>query len=1310
MGDHKHSDGVTGTVVGNDDRARTGTDAERAASAARATTDATSSVGQPNGRTAPTAFAGGRFERLKALGAGGMGVVYAARDTKHGSRVAIKQLDRVTPRGLYRFKQEFRALANVRHENLVSLYELLSENERWYLSMELVEGVDFMAYVRGVSENDRTTAKDAPPANSLPMPAQAQDAWGTGTKTQDPTEGTSSGVRRRARPLTSPDALVRLARSLAQLTRGLLAIHAQGYVHGDIKPSNVLVTDAGAVKILDFGIVRQLRGGRDETEIAYTPAYAAPEAIIGNATNEATDWYSVGIILYEALTGQLPFEGASADIVKAKLDRGQEAPRVMSDMAPATLVELCHRLLSFDPGRRPSGNEILDTLGERPSEDLEVVTTEMELYGRANELDVLQRAWHLTQGERQPRTLLVHGLSGMGKSALIERFLQQNQTERTIQLGGRCYQHESVPYKALDSAVDALAQQLTRLDEATVKACLPADIAPLARLFPVLGRVRWVRELNEPLQQAVDGHIDPHELRRRAHNAFRELLKRLSAHRAITLHIDDCQWGDRDSAHLLAETFRDADAPPVLLVLAYRTDEADASPFLATVREAMPNQAELAITALSDASTAQLARTLLTARGASLTMVEHIVNEAKGSPLFTAELVRHVVRQHESGTRALELRDVINARVEELPGQARDLLRILSVAGQPIAQDVAFAAAGLGEDAFSIGRDLCVAQLARTHNAAEEELLESFHDRIREAVAQGLSAQERLSSHHAIATALEGAGHVDPERLATHWDAAGETRRASPYYEEAAARAYDALAFNRAVQLYERCIVLANGEARDPQELYEKLGDALANDGRGALSAQAYQDAAQRAKGDVAFDLLARAAGQLLRGGRIDEGLDLLEEVLRDLNAPLPESRLGLLGMVARERLRLKLKGIDKDHALNPDANAADVRRLDLYFRAMGALGFIDPLKGFALQCRYLREALRIGDASHIARALAAEANFQSFGGPKARQACDTVSTRSRALAKASSDPLLLGYTDYSVGLAHYQFGEFKQSYTYMQRAAEHWRGALGAWWETCIAEEGALWCLSYLGETAELSRRVRGLLREAEARGDQYFATNLCMGKPSLHWIAQDNVAESRALTDEMLATWTGRGFQRQHFNALLTHCQADLYEGDHAAALERIESQWQALTKSSVPRVCSMRIEAWHLRARVALATAARGGDTIAQQLKIARLATRKLMKEKTPFAQALVPLQNATLQLLTGNREGGIVQLDKAALALAQADMRLYSECAKRARAALTGDKKAIEAADAWMREQGIANPEKTMRVFAPGVVSGPSATLK
>src|SRR5690606_24747610 len=259
----------------------------------------------------------------------------------------------------------------------------------------------------------------------------------------------------------------RLRDAIRQLSLGVSALHAEGILHRDLKPSNVLVDSSGRVVILDFGLVAT---GVIDSHVsmdgatAGTPAYMSPEQARGAPLSAASDWYAVGLMIYEALTGRLPFVGTPERIMAAKARHEASDPRETDQNLPDDLVELALSLLARDPRARSSGAEVLRRLDvELPSKRDRREQRGAEFVGRQAEFAELERA---LEAARRGNTVVahVHGPSGYGKSTLIRHFLDElPQRAGAVVLAGRCYERESVPFKALDELIDSLYHHLRRL-------------------------------------------------------------------------------------------------------------------------------------------------------------------------------------------------------------------------------------------------------------------------------------------------------------------------------------------------------------------------------------------------------------------------------------------------------------------------------------------------------------------------------------------------------------------------------------------------------------------------------------------------------------------------------------------------------------------------------------------------------------------------------------------------------------------------------------------------------------------------------
>ncbi len=946
-------------------------------------------LGEPPRGTEPNVLAGNdRFEILREIGAGGMGVVYEAIDREQDARVALKTMQKLRAFELYRFKKEFRALADIVHPNLIRLYELVSDGRDWFYTMELVDGVDFLSWLRGGSAESTDVSEDVTMTRDIP----------------------TTSVTMEARSAVDPE---RLRGALRQLVEGVRAIHRKGKLHRDIKPSNILVRSDGRVLLLDFGLVKDLGDdtedvagdSRSDTGSDYSMKsmitdgrvvgsvpYMAPEQAAGVRLSEASDWYAVGVILFEALTGSRPFVGSAEEVLLGKQRQDPPRPSAVMPGVPADLDELCFALLDRDPTRRPSAEALLAALGDpHPVTGRDEPTDGAELrlpfIGRKRQLAQLDRAFEkLAHGRAS--TLHVHGRSGAGKSALVSRFLHGIEDDpETVILAGRCYEQESVPYKALDSLVDAISRLLlmASLDEG--RELVPPDIAALARIFPVLDRVEAVR-LAPPRNIP-----DPFELRRIAFDALAELLRRVGDRRRLVIYIDDLQWGDADSAVFLKDLMQSRMPPRLLFLASYRSEYRATSPCLLALAGAGAAEAdrvvieELEVGALSGDEARELALELLgSADARAVAHADRIAHESGGNPYFVYELTSQVRANIELGDSEkrltqIDLDEALWRRVQVLPDTARRILEVVAVSGRPMALRHAFEAAGVNPSGQPGIATLRAGHLVRRSGPGLDDHIEAFHDRIRESVVEHLEENTRRRHHLGLATSLEAGGEADPETIAIHYRGAGELGAAGGFYEQAAEQAANALAFDRAASLYRETIALRDLLQEDERRLRVKLADALANAGRGAEAAREYLKAAEGLEGDEGYRLRERAGYQFCVAGHVDEGRETFKDVLAHLGLKVASSRKAALVSLLRRRFRLLLRGTKFRRRDESAVAREQLDRIDLSWAVAGGITMIDPIPAAEFQTHNLLLALDAGEPFRISRAMAWEASHVAMVG-----------------------------------------------------------------------------------------------------------------------------------------------------------------------------------------------------------------------------------------------------------------------------------------------------------------------------------------
>src|ERR1019366_1240399 len=321
------------------------------------------------------------------------------------------------------------------------------------------------------------------------------------------------------------------------------------------------------------------------------------------------------------------------------------------------------------------------------------------LVGREAQLQALRDAFAATL-RGSSVTVRVGGQSGMGKTALVQHFLDELVEGReAFVLHGRAYERESVPYKAIDSVVDALSRYLRRLEDGGEPVDLPKDLAALARIFPVLRRVKSIGDV-----AAEEAATDPRRVRLRAFGALREPLRGVARRMPLVLYVDDAHWGDADSAALLLELVRPPDAPPLLIVMTYRDNEAKASPFLVETSARWPENADVrdvSVGPLSREESRRLARTLLGCGDDGLVekTASAVARESGGSPFLVEELARsagvHLGERPGAPTLvSITLEQMVSERLALLPEAARRLLEMVAVAARPLPLATVYDASG----------------------------------------------------------------------------------------------------------------------------------------------------------------------------------------------------------------------------------------------------------------------------------------------------------------------------------------------------------------------------------------------------------------------------------------------------------------------------------------------------------------------------------------------------------------------------------------------------------------------------------------
>ena len=1191
-----------------------------------------------------------RFQLIRQLGMGGMGVVFEALDKDSGEKVALKTLRNVDGNAILLLKQEFRALSGLHHPNLIRLGELFESRGDWFFTMELIKGVDLMTWMR---------------------------------------EGDAQRIRE----------------SLTHLITALGVLHDAGHVHRDIKPSNVLVSD-GRVILLDFGLVT--RHDHDplswsDGEMVGTPDYMAPEQATARPIGPEADFYAVGVILYEVLTGKLPIEGHALEVMMEKQRAIPPAPSTITSV-PADLDALCCDLLRVDPATRPTRVEILQRLSTtrrndssppaRGSTAAMTPIPRQTFVGRDAELAILRQA--LDECDTGAAvTLLIEAESGMGKSALAEHFLHGLDRRDVVVLRGRCYERESVPYKGVDGVIDSISRFMARLKDKDAAALLPQHIGLLAEVFPVLRGVPVI------VEQPRSPHVpDPQEQRRRVFAAVRELLTRIGARHPLVILIDDLHWADEDSLALLDAVLRPPDAPCVLLIGTAWPRANDESPI-----EFGTNLRKLPLAPLGAQETMQLARTLFTAVRSPIAeaAAASIVRESAGHPMFVTELVRHSVMRGDAGATSDEVRldAVLAERIGALDAPERELLELVAAAGQPLPVDVASRALGVAPSKLiPLVGYLASANLLRATGRTRRDSVEPFHDRTRRAVSE-LSAERRPELHRRLAIALEATdAETQPMLVGVHWEKAGEPARAAALYARAGDRATDAFAFERAVKLYEKCLELA--PEMSPL-LRAKLGDAYANAGHGREAADVYLALARESKiAADALELEQKAAHQLLRGGHIDDGMVVLERLLASVDIDLPKTPNRALASLLWRRARMRVRGTKFKPRDSSQVTREDLARIDIVWSAACGLSMTDWIRGASFQTLNLLLSLNAGETVRARRALLLEACHVAASGAPSERAEKLVDAATPG--KELEDPYLRGWVELARAYIAYFRGGYRKAFEGAERAdALFSANCANVVWERNTVHALSHWAQVYLGSLKTLGQMLPARLHEAQLQGNLYAVWALPATVSVVHWIARDDVAGGRAAVERISERWSLRGYQIQHWNEMASNALLDIYAGDIRAAHKRLAEGWVPMSRSLLTRIQVVRFEVTELRARTALAVArSTTGSERAEFLREAEQHTEPLGHEGLAWTDAIAALRRAGIRDVRGDTAGAITAYRSALAACDAADLGLHAAAARVRLGALVGGDEGTALRDAAfeaLRAEEVKNPDAFVPLFAP-----------
>jgi len=794
-----------------------------------------------------------------------MGTIHRAEDTLLGREVALKMItaSQLTDENRSRLLSEARAAAKLNHPNIVAVYDAGEEDHTPFIVMELLMGGSLY---------------DKKPE--------------------------------------SLDETISISR---QICAALGHAHQHGIVHRDLKPENVLRSGNGLVKLNDFGMAHSFssRNSTDGTLLG-TVYYIAPESIQGQLVDGRADLYALGVMLYEWLTGRLPF---TADDPVAVISQHLYAPIVpphiyFAQIAPE-LETLILALLCKDPDDRPESAAAVDKvlaginsgqvsdLPLTPSYKLERVVRG-KLVGRENELELGKAAWQQAiTGSSQ--MLLVSGEPGIGKTRYVHELIAYATLSGGRCLVGECFSEGGAPYEPLAPMIrESLGEGVKKRPE------LPDYvISDLVKITPGLD---WL-QVDIPPRQIQDAASEQQHI----FESVFTWTDALSKQTPLLLFFDDIHWGDSATLLLIRHLAHRTQDQRVLFILSYREielrDEDLANRILnELLRDHLATRVKL--TRFTPELTGEMVATMLTPAGhIDPELVDAIFRETEGNPFFIEEVCKALLEEGllccergewvspgiENISIPQSVRLTVQSRLSRLPEDAQELLRLAAVIGREFEYNILVKACDKMEDRIiECLEEAEKAQIIRElKKGASEGVTFAFeHALIPATLREEISGLRRQRLHRRVAQAVEAIHPDDYETLSYHYEECGDADKAFDNYRKAAARALSIYANQEAMQYYEKALDLCSDESCQA-EMYEGIADAAFRLGKREIAEKAFDKAIELYKKtgnieDLAI-LYADAARAVWYMGEVKQGLEICRMGLKEIPEGLESKGMATL-------------------------------------------------------------------------------------------------------------------------------------------------------------------------------------------------------------------------------------------------------------------------------------------------------------------------------------------------------------------------------------------------------------------------------
>lgn len=1150
-----------------------------------------------------------RYELRSILGVGAYGEVFSAWDIVRSRLVAIKVLKNTRANVLMQFKQEFRGIFELNHPNLVRVYKLGREGSVWFIVMEFIDGVPITN--SPAIHPPRTTPRQLTRENTVP--------FSPNTSVQDGrSEHNTLNDENHTAPLVDP--VLPLATTqdrIGQLVQGTYALHQFGILHCDLKPSNVMVSNEGGVVIIDFGASRYTMSVGAHYQHhwirAGTRAYMAPEARSLRESTHGLDWYAIGVMLAEMLTG-LHARVISSMPPPTRIERLREVGARHPEYAD--MCELCVKLIEPIPENRAGYREAIEACyGERAPQIYEAARRYTpEFSGRSEELTALADAYSFFRGGR-PHTILVEGAFGSGKSAVCGEFLRRISLEEDPPhvLVAHCKNDELLSYRAFDGVVDGISAILRTYSEDELDSYLPLCTPTLCSLFPTLRTVH----------PSLDADNNPPPSPQDALFALQTLLRRIAEKHRLVIWVSNVEQADRDSLRWIARIFAPGQRPNVFLLLSRtpKNELDEASVDIDTLGYAIPT---ITLRPLNKHAARNAVKCWLPPKLKSNDRLIHAIRIASDGRLMTMRALSRFPDSTIDLPENISVEGLLDRRIESLPNQALHLLHALAVSFHAVSsRTLAFIANRHPINVDKLLQDLLHHAFIVQKEINGDEGYELIDTVLRRHILDRMSEQLQQYFHGRYATAglTPTLGPMRPIDIVAHLQHAKQHDAAARYAIEVAEASDHGGAYDSAAQMYALVIELRKTQGLPTSsDLRMRAVECNLHSGRLLSAARLLVQLAQEAKNPLdAAALYQRAAETYIVSGHTEEGRACSKHA-RKRHTPRAQRYLPRLVYIILmlNRLKRRLQDFDIEETTLEPLKPSTLSRLRTHRMAGFDIGIVDPVSGLEFALRELELSLNTGSRIPISRTLAGLSTFVSAMGGKYRELAKEWVALAIELADAAGCRTSLEWARVGRASVEYHESNYSDAWTEIHSSYLWFRQNTSQQWMMLTYTSVHLVYLAYMtGRVDALRSLYYGELVEARARNNRMIETTITFAG-FITWLIDDAPHAGRAVLERIQIPREGALYRLHDFFIVQYLAELCLYEqridecDTHIKSLKHYET---TVISRSMELTC---MAARFLRGRLILADAVHTGTLRKMDAQRLRTLAHGLRKNDDKLAQ--------------------------------------------------------------------------------------------